>query len=358
MAYTLLHTADIHLGKSFSNLPPERAEQRRADLLATLTRLCKRAGETRADLLVIAGDLFDRPRPAGPLLASVRRALADAGVPVLLVPGNHDPLGEGSPYLENRWPGNVIIAAKPGWQRVPLDGPELWAFGYALGGAHNNPWRDFPGCGGDALLVLHASCLSSGMASEAGYYPFTPADIPACAYLALGHHHRSVSMNSTPAAWYAGSPEPLEAEVTPAVALSVTLDGGTANVEPLDVATRRHRLVSLEVTGLTGEDIWERAQALAETDHLLTLRLTGMLEAAESLDLAALQADLSARCFAAEVEAKEMYLPVEASEAGGVMGVLREMARARLAALATDDPERRRLEQAVRYAALALEGKL
>ena len=355
MAFTLLHTADLHLGKSFCDLPPERAGQRRADLLATLSRVCRKARELTVDVLCIAGDLFDRP-PAAPVLASVRRALAEASVPVVLVPGNHDPLEEGSPLCDGRWPGNVLVAAQPGWQRLPVKDIETWAFGYARGEAHRNPWRDFPGCGTDALLVLHAACLGAGLAAAAGYYPFTVDDIPACGYLALGHHHRPAQVSRAPMAWYAGAPEPLEAEIEPAVALHVTRGG--AAVEPLRLSTRRHRLVELEVSGLSAEAIWDRALAAAAVDDLLTLKLTGVLEVAASLDLSALRAELSARCFGVELQAEHVQLPADIP-AGGVLGALGALTHRRLETLPADDAEgRARLERAMRYAALALEGKL
>lgn len=358
MTFTLLHTADLHLGKSFSELPPERAGQRRADLLATLARICRTARERGVALLCIAGDLFDHARPATPLLASARHLLAEAGVPVLLIPGNHDALCEGSPYAAPHWPGNVLLASTPGWQRMPVADREVWAFGYSSGEAHRSPWQDFPGCGPQALLLLHAACLAPGLAAGAGYFPFTPASIPACAYLALGHHHRPAQVQRAPVAWYAGAPEPLEADETPPAVLHVTLDGAAASVEPLALATRRHRLISLEVTGLSVEEIWERALAHADTENLLTLKLTGVPNAASSLELPVLRAELAARCFGITLLTRELLPPLALAAEEGVLGVLRQMTSARLDALPEDDAQRARLLNAFTYAALALEGKL
>jgi len=356
MSFTLLHTADFHLGRSFSQLPPERAGQRRADLLATLARICRTACELHVDLLCISGDLFDHSSPSAALLASARYALADAAVPVALVPGNHDPLGPNSPYLREQWPSNVMVAAHSGWQRMPVESREVWAFGYATGEAHHSPWATFPGCGDDAVLLLHAACLSPGLADGAGYYAFSPTAIPPCAYLALGHHHRQAQVGL--AAWYCGAPEPLEPEVTPSSTLLVTLEKGTATVKPLPLATRHHSLATLDVTGLRAGDIWDRALGYATVDDLLTLRLTGMLDVAEAIDLTALRGELSARCFAVDVDASAVQLPVALTEAEGVMGALHAQARQRLADLPADDPQRTRIERAVRYAAMALEGTL
>jgi len=355
MAFTLLHTADFHLGKSFSALPPERAAQRRADLLATLRRVCQCARDERVQLLCVAGDLFDHA-PTPSLLAITRQALAEAEVPVLLIPGNHDPLEENGAYM-GRWPENVRIATAPGWQRMAIDGAEVWAFGYVCGAAHRSAWREFPGCGDQALLALHAACLAPGLGAGAGYFSFTPREVPACGYLALGHHHRATQVGHVPLSWYAGTPEPLEPETTPAAALLVTL-GETPTVRPLPVATRRHRLMTLDVHGLDADDIWERALAEATEHDLLTLRLVGVLDPAELLDVPALRAELSVRCFAADIRTEELLLPETAMAAEGALGLVQALARARLAALEADSTERARWERAVRYAVLALEGRL
>lgn len=355
MAFRILHTADVHVGRSFSGMAPERAGQRRADLLATLGRICREARARQVNLLLIAGDLFDRPTPPPATLAAVTRALADAAVPVLLLPGNHDPLDEESPYLKHRWPAHVHVASQPGWQCIALDGPETWAFGYTRGTAHLSPWASFPGCGADALLALHAACLAPGLAADAGYYPFSPAAIPPCAYLALGHHHARAQVSHVPPAWYSGAPEPLEAETVPAAALLVTLEGSSAIVEPLPVATRRHRLATLDVTGLSAAEIWERALAAVDPDDLLTLELTGLPDFGVEVDLAELHAGLNAHCFAAEV-CGQLALPTDWASAEGVLGALRDVVAARRAPASPADQAR--LERAAHLAARALGGTL
>ena len=250
-----------------------------------------------------------------------------------------------------------MIATAPGWQRLPVEGVETWAFGYTRGQAHRNPWIDFPGCATDALVLLHGSCLAAGLAADGGYFPFTPAEIPPCGYLALGHHHRPVQMQRFPLAIYAGSPEPFAPEVTPACVYSVTMNGADVSAEPIDVATRRHRLTRVDVTGQTAAYIWDQALASAGVNDVLCLQLAGMLAAEESLDLAALRAELSARCFAVDVDTRELLLPPEHST-DGVAGALYALVAARQSALPTDDPVQTRLAHAFRYAALALEGKL
>lgn len=85
----MLHTADIHLDcdgyGDASQQAAERARHRDA-----LTRIVDRALADRADLLAIAGDLFDHNRALDETVAFVRRELARLGRPVVILPGNHD----------------------------------------------------------------------------------------------------------------------------------------------------------------------------------------------------------------------------------------------------------------------------
>ena len=88
----LLHVADVHLGATLSAFA-DIAESRRQEVAQAFRRLPEVAQSEEVNAVVIAGDLFDGPRPAAELIAAVRdtsRRLRDAGAPVFLIPGNHD----------------------------------------------------------------------------------------------------------------------------------------------------------------------------------------------------------------------------------------------------------------------------
>lgn len=357
MPFILLHTGDLHLGKSFRGLPPSRADQRRQDLLGTLQRICATARERKADLLIIAGDLFDRAVPTETLYRETRTALEDAGVPVLVIPGNHDPLEPFSPYLDDRWPKNTRVASAPGWQRIDGLDREIWAFGYTTVDAYQSAWTTFPGCGPEAILALHASCLAPGVGDEGQYYRFVPLEIPTCAYLALGHHHRFNEICDTPTACYCGSPEPLEAQDAEAGAVLVTLNKAvSATLLPL--ASRRHRAMSLNITGLAADEVYKRALALSAPEDLFTLRLTGLVNPDDPLDAGTLESELAKHAFYARVDDRDLLIPTDAGEHVGVMGALLEIVRNEMTHLTPEHPDFIRLQRAGRYAQLALEGKL
>lgn len=83
----ILHTADWHVGKRLGRY--DRMDDHRA-VLAELRAI---ADEEAVDLVVVAGDLFDRPMPpieALELVVATLRRLARPERPVVAIAGNHD----------------------------------------------------------------------------------------------------------------------------------------------------------------------------------------------------------------------------------------------------------------------------
>lgn len=84
----ILHTADWHLGKivnEFSMLDLQREY---------LNKLVKKIEELKIDVLIMAGDLYDRaipPKEAVSLANKIFTTLTqDLGIPVIVIAGNHD----------------------------------------------------------------------------------------------------------------------------------------------------------------------------------------------------------------------------------------------------------------------------
>ena len=83
-----LHTADWHLGRSFYNISLIE------DQAHVLNQLIDIARETKPDVLLVAGDIYDRAMPptdAVELLDEVLcRLILELEVPVFIIAGNHD----------------------------------------------------------------------------------------------------------------------------------------------------------------------------------------------------------------------------------------------------------------------------
>ena len=71
----IIHAADLHLDSPFSALPPDKARQRRRESREIPNRLADLAIRRQADLVLLAGDLFDGARVYPETLEMLRAAL-------------------------------------------------------------------------------------------------------------------------------------------------------------------------------------------------------------------------------------------------------------------------------------------
>ena len=103
-----IHTADIHLG-----CQPDRgfpwSKERSLDILSTFRNLIGACLKEKADLLLVAGDLFHRqPTPAE--LKEANALFSNIpDIPVVLIAGNHDCVRTGSSLAEFSWASNVFF---------------------------------------------------------------------------------------------------------------------------------------------------------------------------------------------------------------------------------------------------------
>ena len=86
----IVHSSDLHLGTddSFSD----------KDRLEVLPKVLAAAAEAHADIVLLAGDSFDNHRQPIDLLERASEMLRDYAKPVVILPGNHDPLTPDSVY--------------------------------------------------------------------------------------------------------------------------------------------------------------------------------------------------------------------------------------------------------------------
>jgi len=83
---TLVHSSDIHIdGKSSESFHP-------------LCKVAETAVRSHADVLLLAGDIFDHNRLPLEQIDRAARVLNDAAIPVVILPGNHDCLSVDSVY--------------------------------------------------------------------------------------------------------------------------------------------------------------------------------------------------------------------------------------------------------------------
>ena len=87
---SIVHSSDLHLGvdDSFS----------KGDLLSALPKVLGAANEIDANVVLLAGDTFDNHRQPIELLERAARMLREYSKPIVILPGNHDPLTPDSVY--------------------------------------------------------------------------------------------------------------------------------------------------------------------------------------------------------------------------------------------------------------------
>jgi exonuclease SbcD len=276
----LLHTSDWHVGKQL------RGQSRAAEHRAVLGEICELAEQHQADLVVVAGDLFDTATPSpdsqGMVYDTLLR-LAQSGAEVAVIAGNHDNahgLRVLAPLFQRcgvHVTGEVVRPADGGCRSfVARDGTPVnlavlpfvskrgivraeqlmqrAAFEHALAYSQRVAQLISALCAGfsaDAvnLLVAHAFVLggTTGGGERAAHvveeYAVQAPAFPATAgYVALGHLHRAQSIAGATAIRYCGSPLQLdfgESDQAKQVNLVDLVPGRPAKVTELILASGR-----------------------------------------------------------------------------------------------------------------------
>src|SRR5207237_10058303 len=100
----LVHSSDLHVDD-------ERiAAQHDGDGTAGLRAVLATARELGADIVLLAGDTFDNHMVSAATIERSGLALAEAGLPVVILPGNHDPVAADSVYAR----GGFAALPNPG----------------------------------------------------------------------------------------------------------------------------------------------------------------------------------------------------------------------------------------------------
>ncbi len=88
----LVHSSDLHLGSDSGSAPSS------SDTLSVLCEVLAAARAVHADLLILAGDTFENNRLSSQLLDRAVRTMRRFDAPIVILPGNHDPLTPDSVY--------------------------------------------------------------------------------------------------------------------------------------------------------------------------------------------------------------------------------------------------------------------
>lgn len=227
-AVRLLHTADWHLGKVLKGV------DRTSEIGEALKTLLEMVAKEGVDLVVVSGDLFDRPQvsaEAEAMAVEFFLRLRELGVPALVIAGNHDPKERlealaplfalagaavrGRPLFREE--GGVVEVGGLRAALLPFVSERILVKKVLQEAEERH--RTYAEAMRRILANLESPLMLGHFALEGvrpgagefvfhltGSYAVPPSALPLGArYVALGHIHRQQQVSEAPVAWYAGS---------------------------------------------------------------------------------------------------------------------------------------------------------
>lgn len=326
-----IHTADIHLGKSFAFLGNKGSLLREAQI-ATLGKIANLAQSESVDFVIIAGDLFESNEISARLVRMTTDILKNIDpTPILISPGTHDLLDEGSIYKRKEFRGTNIKV-------FGIDGKDINVRDVAIHGRANDTKQ-----GGIHPLselkpdtearfniaVIHASVEIEGKANPDDYLVSTKEIATSkMDYIAMGHWHRMNDFsNKGISAWYSGSPEATKFdEADKAGSMLMVYLGEETTVEPIKVGQYKWLDKTLDVAISTpGNLLNSEIEKLSGEKVLLRLQLKGTLPQGNEIDVNLLEEEFADSFFYFTVNTSKVGYPIKKIEqlfAEGTIGSL------------------------------------
>ena len=232
----VVHSSDLHVDHDYT------ARLHGGDGTAGLGCVLEAARGLSADVVLLAGDTFDSHRVPQNLIEQAAAVIAAAALPVVILPGNHDPAIATAIYRDG------ALAAVKDLHVIGVTHDEVVAFPDLALEVWGRPHRDYD----DMIPFERARARQTRwlIAMAHGHYEPNPDrsigprpswligddEIAATGadYVALGHWNRAVRVgNGVVPAYYSGSPE--YAGTINVVRLSEA-GGVTVTRAPLDIA--------------------------------------------------------------------------------------------------------------------------
>ena len=361
----ILHTGDIHLDSAFCAVSSTEANALRQHQRDILKKIFKIANEEACDMILISGDLFDTCYVTPETRELCLSLFSDFQKPIIISPGNHDPLVDGSFYKSSLLPENTFVFTRSELQY--FDFPELktTVAGYAFTSSvmTKSPLEgEVAQRENQPNLILCAHADLDSVATR--YAPLLTSDIlrHGFIYTALGHIHK---VPETPEhIRYCGFPEGrgFDEQGDGGVLIVSIDDTGAVSAKRIITSDIRYLTEELSVTGMS---CWEIERAVAsriedmsrDCRTAIRLELVGVLTEDTLPDITSISKANNEQVISVEIINSTLCLP--SSEGLEKDITLRgELYRTLKGKLMSDDREERRTALlALKIGLSAIDGK-
>ena len=268
----LIHLSDTHLGRAEygAHDPKLQINQREADIYRAFAEVVDYILDSPPDLVIHAGDLFDSIRPSNRAMSEAfgqLYRLSDAGIPTVIVAGNHSTPRDrsaGTIFDLFRYIPHIHPVYGGRYEKIAIGDIAVHAIPHTYSDADlaDSIKRLSP----DAshrynVMATHAAVRG---VEEASWGEFKEQVIPPAAldpafdYIALGHYHRHLKVADN--AYYSGSPERMN--IREARDTKGFLDVRLGRLPPRHVPTRARKTIDLDPIGCAGAGAGEIVRML------------------------------------------------------------------------------------------------
>jgi exonuclease SbcD len=262
-----LHAANLHLGRPFAGLSkslPDSADRFLRAGYKAWERIVKTALDKRVDFVTLAGDVFDNANPALRPRVAFRDGVSrlhEAGIPVFLTLGNHDPLCDFPDALRSL-PGLHLFGPEP--EGMTFDAPHvdqqviIYGASFERAATRENLVRRFQrdAAAEIAIGLVHANV--SGMPGHDDYAPCSLEDLRRTGMdlWCMGHVHIATILSEYPLILYAGTSQGAHVNETGSRGCYlITVDGpAEALAKFVPVAPVRWEKLEVDLTDISGEE--------------------------------------------------------------------------------------------------------
>ncbi|KVM91273.1 metallophosphatase [Burkholderia anthina] len=315
----LLHTADWQIGKCYGQFNPEEAALLAEARFDVVSRIAALATSQCADLVVVAGDVFDAQGVSDRTVLRLFQLMSGFAGPWVMIPGNHD-----AGLAESVWtratrlraiPENVHVCLRP--EPLVLNDPSVVILPAPLTQRHTyedlTRWFDSVATseGVPRIGLAHGSVQGILAEDIDATNPIAAdrAGIAQLDYLALGDWHGTKQIDAR--TWYSGTPETdrfHNNESGQVLLVEIAAPGNAPAVTPMPTGRYRWRDIERELQVASDVSSFVHELEAFDTDDVVQIKVRGHVDLESHLAVSRAIGHTQARTRSLVVDLSELHL--------------------------------------------------